>query len=95
MVKVLAAVSLTDYLQLGVILLLAAIAAAVALRAAGAVKRRLMRDPDVATFTLQDLREMRAQQQISEQEFNVLRAEILRRAREKPDDSGPAPPPPV
>lgn len=43
-----------------------------------AVRRWAHRDEQVATFTFQDLRDMRAAGSISEAEFNAMRSALLR-----------------
>jgi hypothetical protein len=45
-----------------------------------AIKRWTQRDEPAETFTLQDLRDMRARDQITDREFDTLRAELLGRA---------------
>ena len=42
-----------------------------------AVRRWVQRDETVATFTIQDLRDMRARGQISDQEFAAMRTALL------------------
>ena len=42
-----------------------------------AIRRWIQRDEEVATFTIQDLRDMRARGQISDQEFAAMRAALL------------------
>lgn len=63
-----------------------------------AVKRRLTRQEQSEPFTLQDLREMRARGEISEQEFSSLRSALLGRATERmrsTPDPPPSSPPPI
>jgi predicted secreted protein len=76
-----------------------AIAAAVAVAgfyAAAAVRRWSERDQPVASFTIQDLRDMRSRGEISEQEFVAMRGALLAELRLEGDSSStpPGPPPP-
>lgn len=56
---------------------LAAVAAVAGYCVVLAVRRWAQREEHAATFTFQDLREMRARGQISEQEFASMRAALL------------------
>jgi hypothetical protein len=84
-------------LSIGLWVMLAAVLGIGGIYAALAVKRWMQREEPVETLTLQDLREMRARGQITEEEYETLRAGILgsagtRTARDEgARDSGDAP----
>ena len=91
---------LSRVLVISLWVMLAAVLAISALYVALAVKRYLQREARPEPLTLQDLREMRARNEISDQEFAALRAAILGRMddgaprsnRENQDDQGQSPP---
>lgn len=59
------------------------------------VRKWAQRDERVGNFTLQDLRNLRARGQISEQEFAALRAALLSELQIAPDAARPPPPEPL
>ncbi len=73
---------------------LAACVAVAGFYAAAAVRRWAQRSQSTGSFTLQDLREMRARGQITEQEFAAMRAAMLARfdvtSTVGPPSSGPS-----
>jgi len=72
---------------------LVAILAIGGLAVALAARRWAQRDAQREAFTLQDLRDMRARHEISDQEFLALRAAVLgQTARRAVEDPPPAPP---
>jgi hypothetical protein len=73
----LAATDLGTALTIGLWIMLAAVLAIGGIYAALAVKRWVQRDEPVEVLTLQDLREMQARGQITEKEYEILRAGIL------------------
>jgi hypothetical protein len=83
--------------RIGLWLMLAAAAILAGLLLALAIKRRLQRDELPEPFTLEDLRKLRANQDITEQEFVALRARLLGRTAWPPPTptrpSGPGSPP--
>jgi hypothetical protein len=85
-------------LVFGLWVMLAAILAIGGTYLARAVRRWARREESVEAFTLQDLRDMRARAEISEQEYAALRVALLGRAgvapasgRGKADSSPPVP----
>jgi hypothetical protein len=48
------------------------------------VKKRLRRDDPAEAFTIQDLREMRAREQITAQEYQAMRAALIGRLKAAP-----------
>ncbi len=73
--------------------MLAAIVGIAGIYVAMSVRRWSRREQSPDSFTLQELREMRARQQISEQEFQALRAEILGRASAETGPNSESAPP--
>ncbi len=77
-----------------------AAAAVVALFVGRMIRNRMMRPERPAAFTLEDLRQMRAEGQITEQEFTAMRAMVLAQTRagakdgQSPRPGGGAPRPP-
>ncbi len=82
----------SDVLSVFVWFGVAAAAALAGFYAALAIRRWAQRDEPAATFTIQDLREMRARGEITEHEFHAMRAALL--ARMEADQTDPAPQPP-
>ena len=70
---------LSGALSVGLWVMLAAVLALGGGYVVVAVKRWVQREEPPETFTLQDLREMRARHDITEQEYATLRAELLDR----------------
>lgn len=73
-------------LYAGLWVMVAAVLAVAGLRAALALREWARREQRAEPFTLQDLRELRARQQISEAEFQALRAAVL--GRGEPPSAG-------
>lgn len=79
---------MSNVFTLGFLIMLAAIAAIGGFAVAARLRRWTTTEQPTEAFSMQDLREMRQRGQISDQEFETMRAAILgRRPRE-------APPPP-
>lgn len=66
-----------DFLSIFIWFVIAAILVLCGYYVAVAVRRWVQRDETVATFTIQDLRDMRARGQISDQEFAAMRTALL------------------
>lgn len=95
--RCLATIEIARVLYVGLWVMLAAVLAIGGLRIAVVIRRRLHAAESPPPFTLQDLRDMRARQEITEQEFNALRAGLLaqlRRADVAPGTTAPQQPPP-
>jgi hypothetical protein len=73
----------------------AALAAVCGLYLAVAVRRWAQSEKPVGSFTLQDLRELRARGEISEQEFAALRTALLAEVQRAPEAEHPSSPPPA
>jgi hypothetical protein len=81
---------LGEALRVGLWVMAAAILAVGGVYVARSVKRWARRDEGAEPFTLQQLRNMRAQDAISEREFADLRSALLARARSATDQPPPA-----
>ena len=71
---------MADSLTMALLAMFAAVAGIGGVYLAVRVRRWSRREEPCKTFTLQDLREMRARDEINDQEFQALRAEIISRA---------------
>jgi uncharacterized membrane protein len=74
---------MADALLLAILGMLALVAGIGGIYAAMKVRRWAQQQEPSESFTLQDLREMRARNDISEEEFQVLKAEVLGRAGDR------------
>ncbi|TWT46081.1 hypothetical protein RAS1_25280 [Phycisphaerae bacterium RAS1] len=83
---------MSDVFSLGLMIMLAAIAAIGGLVIAARLRRWTSAEQKVEAFTMQEIREMLARGQISEQEFEAMRAALLGRRAPAAPVQPPAPP---
>jgi uncharacterized membrane protein len=83
---------MADALGLALLVMLVAVAGMGGAYAALRVRRWSRQEERRESFTLQELREMRARGEINEQEFLALRGQVLNRAGTASPHNGPEPP---
>ena len=92
---VLAVMSGGEMLRFFLLFALAAALALIGFYVTVAVRRWTQRDDNVANFTFQDLRDMKARGEITEQEFRAMRSVVLEQVRaEAQTPAGETPPAP-
>jgi hypothetical protein len=89
---IVARIDTTDYLTVFLWFAAAGLLTLAGFYAVAAVRKWALRRDAVATFTLQDLRDMRTRGEISDREFATLRAQLLAQVDATPerraDDAG-------